>query len=117
MYVLGIIGYTIICLLALTWLLGVRTQLDGGVHVILASLFFLISAVALPLSGSSLLHSWWMIPTGFAIGVFSGLFLTVPVIGPVFHIIASLYASIVRLGIDPRRVRAAQLASIYKLLR
>lgn len=111
MHTLGIIGYVILCLLAIIWLLGVRTQLGCGIHVILSSLFFVTCAVALPLSGMPFLHAWWMIPAGYAVAFLVAHFFRVPIVWPLLHLVGSLYAGIVRIGIDPARVEAVQAAA------
>jgi hypothetical protein len=111
MHVLGIVGYVILSLLATMWLLGVRTQLGCGIPVILSSLFLLAGTVVLPFSGQSLLHSWWMIPAGYGVGILAGPCLRVPVVGAVLHLVGSLYAGIVRIGVDPARVEEALVAA------
>jgi hypothetical protein len=113
MHILGIIGYIILCLLAAIWLLGVRTQLGCGIHVILSSLFFVVCAVALPLSSLQLIHAWWMIPSGYAVAFISTQCFKVPIIWPLLRFTGSLYAGIVRIGIDPARIKAAQAATTW----
>jgi len=113
MHTLGIIGYVILCLLAAIFLLGVRTQLGCGIHVILSSLFFIASTVALPLSGFPLINAWWMIPAGYAAAFISAHCFQAPIVWPLLRFIGSLYAGIVRIGIDPARIEAAQSAGTW----
>ncbi len=107
--VLGIVGYAILCFLALMWLIGVRVQLSAGAHTILGSLAFFVAAVIIPVSQISFLHAWWMIPASFGVAIVSAILISVPVIGKPLILLASLYAGIVRIGIDPENIRAAQL--------
>jgi len=66
MHFSGYIGYSLLILITVGWLLGVRIRLSAGLPVILGSLFFVFVAVILPVSGRPLIHSWWLIPAGFA---------------------------------------------------
>lgn len=109
MQTLGIIGYIILCLLAIISLLYVRTQWSCTIPLVLASLFFVTSAITLPLSGISFLHAWWMIPAGYVVIFLSMLLFTLPVLGPLLRIVGSIYAGVVRIGIDHSQIRNAQI--------
>ena len=116
MLILGIIGYTILCLLALTWIVGVRTQLACGLHTIIGSLFFSVSAIAIPAFGVNFLHAWWAIPAGYCISMLSVRAIDTPLFGPTMRAIGSLYAEFVRIGIDPKRIQAVQTAETWLLV-
>jgi hypothetical protein len=94
MQILGYIGYATLIFMAITWTLGVRLRLGLGIHTILGALFFLVSAIAVGVSGINKLHSWWLLPAGFLF-----IFLTVailarrvPILCPLVKLIASVYA-------------------------
>lgn len=113
MEILGYIAFAVLIFLAITWTIGVRTQLDAGTHTIVGALFFLVSVLILFISGASKVHALWLVPVGFVVpfaivffGNISRVFL-VP-----FRLLAGVFASVVRIGIPAERIRAAQEAGL-----
>ncbi|RJQ56614.1 MAG: hypothetical protein C4526_01260 [Nitrospiraceae bacterium] len=113
MEILGYVGYTILCFLAITWTIGVRMKLDAGVPTIFGALFFLTSAVVLAILGLNKLHSLWIIVAGFAFSALSApIALSIPIISAPFRILVGLFAGIVRVGIPSHKIKAAQDAGM-----
>ncbi|OGA41656.1 MAG: hypothetical protein A3G24_09635 [Betaproteobacteria bacterium RIFCSPLOWO2_12_FULL_62_13] len=113
MDILGHIGYWALVALAVIWTVGVRIKLDAGTHTVLGALFFLISAVVLTVSGADKLHSLWIIPAGLVFAIlmaYAGAHFPFP-FAP-FRLLASLFAGLIRAGIPPHRIRAAQEAGL-----
>lgn len=99
---LGYIGYAVLLFLAVTWTIGVRVKLDAGVHTIAGTLFFLLSAISLGISGANKLHSFWIIPVGFVFPLLLSLCAVhIPPVFRLFRFLASAFARIVRVGIPP----------------
>ena len=113
MDILGYIGFAVLIFLAVTWTIGVRAKLDAGVHTIIGALFFLVAAIVLGVSGANKLHSLWVIPSGFILALLLSLLAAhVPPVFSLFRLLASAFASIVRVGIPTEKVKAAQDAGL-----
>jgi hypothetical protein len=113
MDIVGYIGYGVLIFLAVTWTIGVRRTLDAAVPTISGALFFVVTTVILGVSEMSKLHSLWMIPSGFALTFllsFSRVY--APPIFGLFRLLASGFASLVRVGIPAERIKAAQDAGL-----
>ena len=110
MQTLGYVGYGILIFFAVTWTLGVRTKLDSGLHTILGALFYVVAAVLVDLLGVSKLHSWWLIPGGFAFVIICSIIISaqVPVLYPLIKFLGSSYAKLIRLGVPSQKIAAAQ---------
>lgn len=114
MDVVGYIAFAILIFLAVTWTIGVRTQLDAGTHTIIGALFFLVSVLVLAVSGASKVHAIWLVPAGFIVPfiiVFLGNISHV-LLFP-FRLIAGPFANIVRIGIPTEWRAAAQNESSH----
>jgi len=115
MEILGYIGYGLLLFFAVTWNLGVRTQLSAGIGAIMGALFYTSAAIVVPLCDINLLHSWWLIPAGFVILPFIGvLIVNVPIALLLFRSIAYIYSSIIRVGISPERIQHALHADAHR---
>ena len=112
MEILGMVGYAALLILAVIWTTGVRAKLDAGVNTILGALFFVAGAVWLSTSNADKLHSLWLIPAGFLFAVITAFAAHIPPLFSLLRLIASLYASVVRVGIPAERIRAAQDAGL-----
>jgi len=113
MDILGYIGFAVLIFLAVTWTIGVRAKLDAGAHTIIGALFFLVAAIVLGVSGANKLHSLWVIPSGFILALLLSLLVVhVPPVFSLFRLLASAFASIVRVGIPAEKVKAAQDAGL-----
>lgn len=113
MEILGYIAFAVLIFLAVTWTIGVRTQLDAGTHTIVGALFFLVSVLVLSISGASKVHALWLVPVGFVVPfavVFLGSISRVLLLP--FRLVAGVFANIVRIGIPAERIRAAQEAGL-----
>jgi len=110
MELLGNTGFIVLLLLAGTWVVGVRTKLDAGTTVIIGALYFLTATLVLAFSDISKLNSLWLVPSGFAFLLLVSLLSAyLPVLAFPFRILASLFASIVRIGIPAHKIQAARL--------
>jgi len=113
MDILGYIGFAVLILLAVTWTIGVRVKLDVGVHTIVGALFFLVAAIILGVSGVNKLHSLWIIPSGFILALLLSLLAVhVPPVFSLVRLLASAFASIVRVGIPAEKIKAIQDAGL-----
>jgi len=113
MEIIGYIGYAALLTLAAIWTLGVRVKLDAGANTILGALFFVMGAVMLGVSGADKLHSLWVIPTGFIFAILMAyVAVHVPLLFGPFRLLASLFASAVRVGISEHQIRPAQEAGL-----
>lgn len=113
MEILGYTGFAVLIFLAVTWTIGVRVKLDAGVHTILGALFFLTATVILTVSGANKLHALWLIPSGFILPLLVSLLaLRVPLVFGIFRFVGSVFAGIVRVGISPEKIKAAQEAGL-----
>lgn len=113
MGILGYIGYAVLVVLAIIWTIGVRTQLGAGIHTILGALYFVVSAIAIPVIGIDMLHSLWVIPVGFIFaGIIAPILVGIPGVSLIFRIISGIYSGIVRIGIPREKIEEAQAASI-----
>lgn len=80
----------------------------------MGAMFFVVAAIYVGASGMNKIHSWWLIPAGFAF-VMLNVWILAARIPLVFHLVkllASVFAGIVRVGIPAERIRAAQEADI-----
>lgn len=114
MEILGYIAFAVLIFLAVTWTIGVRTQLDAGTHTIVGALFFLVSALALSIYGISKVHALWLVPVGFVVPF------AVVLLGNIsrgllfpFRVLAGVFANIMRIGIPDERIKAAQEAGLH----
>jgi len=113
MDILGYIGYAALIALAAIWILGIRVKLDAGAHTILGALFFAVGAVVLELSGADKLHSLWVIVAGFLFPVVMAYVAAhTPLLFSPFRLLATGFASIVRVGIPAHRIQVAQDAGL-----
>lgn len=111
MDILGSIGYWLLVALAAIWTAGVRTRLDAGAHTILGTLFLLIAAVALGVSGADKIHSLWIVPAGLVFAILMAYVAAhSPLLFAPFRVLASLFAALVRVGIPAHKIRAAHEA-------
>lgn len=110
MDILGYIGYSILIFFALTWTLGVRVKLEAGLFTIMGSLFYVIAAICLGLFGINKLHSWWLLPSGFAFVMLCTFILAhrVPLLYSLVKILGSFWAGIVRIGIPSKKIKQIQ---------
>jgi hypothetical protein len=113
MDILGYIGFAVLIFLAVTWTIGVRVKFDAGIPTIAGALFFLAAAIFLGVSGANKLHSLWVVPVGFIFTVLLSLLAVhVPPALSLFKLLASAYASIVRVGIPAAKIKAARDAGL-----
>lgn len=113
MEILGYIGYAVLLALAAIWTFGVRVKLDVGANTVLGTLFFVVGAVVLGVSSADKLHSLWVIPAGFIFAILMAYVAAhVPLLFGPFRMLASFFASVVRVGIPAHRIRAAQEAAL-----
>jgi len=109
MDILGYIAYIILIFLAFTWALGVRLKLGTGLHTIIGSLFFTLSVVIIPAIKVSFLHAIWLIPVGYLSSLIIAYILPrFKVLSRPLVLIGSIYAGVLRLGIDKDKIRQAQ---------
>lgn len=113
MEIVGYIGFSALIFLAVTWTISVRTTLHLQAASISSALFFVVAAVFLVATDANKLHSLWIIPLGFVLGVFGGLlaFHFRPAFA-VLRFLASAFANVVRIGIPAERIRAAYEANL-----
>lgn len=106
----GYIAYGILCFLAFFWLVGVRTQLGYGLHIAMGSLFFLSAAITIPVAKIHMVHSIWIILSGFIFTVICTQILAhrIPLFFQIIQIIGSIYAGLIRIGIPKAKIKAAQ---------
>ena len=118
MEALGVIGYAILCFFGVVYSVGIRTKLGTGIWTILTALFFVVSAVLILLLDANLIWSWVFLVAGFIVGYLSSFILAweVPILAGSLHFIGSLYAGILRVGISPEEVEAAQKASALEAI-
>jgi hypothetical protein len=110
---LGSLGFGALITLAVIWALGVRVKLDAGSHTVLSALFFVVAAIALGLSGADRLHSLWLIPTGFVFAIAMAYVAAhLPLLFKPLLFLATVFASVVRIGIPAHRIKAAQEAGL-----
>lgn len=113
MDILGYIGFAALIALAAIWTIGVRVKLDVGAHTVLGALFFVAGAIALGVSGADKIHSLWIIPVGLMFTVLMGFIAAhTPLLFSPFRLLASLFASFVRVGIPAHRIKVAQEAGL-----
>ena len=99
MQILGYIAYAVLVFLAAAWTLGVRVTPNAGAHTICGAIFFLASAIALPISGANWLHAIWLVAAGFALSlVLPLLAVYAPPLFLPFRALAGVFAGIVRVG-------------------
>jgi hypothetical protein len=99
---IGYIGYIILIYLAVTWIIGVRIKYDACYWTIFGSLLFTVAAIILPILKINFLHTLWIVPFIFLIILtIPYIFLhNIPVIKNFIKKSASIYANIIRIGID-----------------
>ena len=108
MEILGWAGYVLLVFLAIMWAVGVRLKLGAGIPVIITSLFFSLSALIIPIGGISLIHSLWVIPLGYLVCLVVGYIIPKSrFLAKFFIFIGSIYAIIIRIGIDENKIRQA----------
>lgn len=75
MEIVGYIVYGIGLLLAITWLIGIRTYTKSGKGVTMSTvnttMLFIVSLIVIPVLKISPLHLLWMYPVGIVLGMFS----------------------------------------------
>ncbi len=110
MGILGWVGYVLLVYLAIMWAAGVRLKLGVGVPAIITSLFFSSSALIILISGKPLIHSLWIIPLGYLVPfVVAWIFPKYSFLAKVLIFFGSIYAGIIRIGIDKNKIRQAQM--------
>ena len=108
MEILGYVAYVLLIFLAITWALGVRLKLGVSIATIFGSLFFTISAIIIPISKASLLNAIWIIPVGFLFPLLLSFFSRFKIISYPLVFLSSIYAGILRLGINKNKIKKAQ---------
>lgn len=117
MEILGYIGFVILVFLAITWTFGVRKELAAGIPTILGALYFLIALISLIALKADKLHSFWIIPLGFALPYFLTLLsIYLPILYAPLKLIASIFAGIVRLGIPQYKIDRAMEADMIAVM-
>lgn len=118
MQILGYIGYAVLIFFALTWTLGVRVELQVGLHTVMGALFYMIAAILLAVLGMNKLHSWWLLPSGFIFVILCTLILSarIPLLYSGVKILGSIYAAIIRMGIPSEKITAAQRADAMETI-
>ena len=113
MEILGYIGYIVLIFFASTWTMGVRIKLDLALPTALGALFFTSATVLLWVFEVDKIHSWWVLPSGFAFSMFCLFILSarVPVLSDLIKFIGSLYMGLIRIGISQEKVKHAQYVS------
>jgi len=105
--IVGYLGYFVLLFLAITWGIGVRKQLDASIWTIFGAFLFFISAVILSFSKINLLHSFWIIAVVYIITLIIPFIYAynIPILKSFITIFASLYANLIRIGIDKKIIR------------
>ena len=113
MQAMAYLGYTVLILFALVWTLGVRTKLGIERSTMTVGLFFTVAAVMLPMTGTPLIHSWWLIPAGYIFGWVAGKIEAwrTPVLNPVLQVVTGTYAGVIRVGIPAETIQLARRAA------
>ena len=112
----GYAGYSILIVMAIAWTIGVRFRPGAQIPTITASIFFLVGAIALGVSGANKLHSLWIIPFGFIFSLLIVFFsIYVPILFRLFAMLANFFANIVRFGIHDKKIIEAQEVSSKKM--
>lgn len=115
MEILGYIAYIILICLAFIWALGVRLKLGTGLHTIIGSLFFTLSAVIIPIIKASFLHAIWLIPVGYLLPLIIAYILPrFKVLSRPLVLIGSIYAGVLRFGIDKNKIQQAQREATFE---
>jgi len=113
MDIVGYIGYAVLVFFAVTWLYGVRTQLGAGAFTILGALYFLLSAIVIPVFNINMLHTLWVIPGGFLfVYIVTMILIHVPIWSFLLRSVAGIFSGIVRLGIPRERIEKEKATSI-----
>jgi len=100
--IIGYIGYIILIFFAVTWIIGVRIKYDACYWTIFGSLLFTVASIILPPLKINFLHTFWIVPSIFLIiRTIPYIFLhNIPIIKNFIKKSASIYANIIRIGID-----------------
>lgn len=115
MEILGYVAYAILAVLAVTWAFGIRVKLGTSAPTIIGSLFFLLSAIIIPVTDTSFIHALWLIPLGYSLSLLTArLMPRSRLLSSLVVLIASFYASILRIGIDARKIEAEQVKATYE---
>ena len=99
---IGYIGYITLIFFATTYVIGVRIKYDACYNTIFGSILFTVAAIILPLLKINFLHTLWIVPSIFLIILtIPYIFLhNIPFIKNFIKKSASIYANIIRIGID-----------------
>lgn len=118
MQIIGYIGYAILIFMTATWMLGIRLKPELGIHTIMGAFFFFASTLILWLLDINKLHAWWILPSGFLFMYLCIQILVHEVIllSGMIKIIASIFSSILRIGIPKDQILAAQQADAKRLV-
>jgi prepilin signal peptidase PulO-like enzyme (type II secretory pathway) len=109
MEILGYIAYTILVVLAITWAFGVRVKLGITTSTIIGSMFFSLSAIIIPIIGLPFIYALLVIPLGYLFSLFSAYVMSKSkLLSSLFILLGSIYAGIIRVGIDKNKIRLEQ---------
>ena len=109
MEALGYVVYTILVILAITWAFGVRVKLGITTSTIIGSMFFSLSAIIIPATGLPLLYALLFIPLGYLFSLFTAHIMPrSKFLSNFFILLGSIYAGIIRVGIDKNKIRLEQ---------
>jgi hypothetical protein len=115
MEILGCISYTILVFLTIIWILGIRLKLGLGLGVIIGSLFFSLSTLIIPIFHIPFIYSLLFIPLGFIISlVVANIFHKSQFLSKIFILFGSIYAGIIRIGINKNKIRHAQEKAAFE---
>lgn len=106
--IVGYVCYAVLVFFAVTWAIGVRTTYNASYWTICGSLLFAVAAIILPLLKINFLHTLWIVPSIFLIVLaIPYIFLhNIPVIKDSIKTTASIYANMVRIGIDKDKLHS-----------
>jgi len=99
---IGYICYVILIFFAITWIIDVRRTYNACYGTIFGSILFTVAAIILPLLKINFLHTLWIVPFIFLIILTTPyIFIhNIPFIKNFIKKSASIYANIIRIGID-----------------
>ena len=92
---------------AITWSYGVRKKYNASNWTVFGSFLFTLSAIALPISNFSYVNCLWIIPVIFLLTILIPYFYVykIPIITNIITLLSSLYASLMRIGIDKEIIK------------
>ena len=115
--ILAYAGYGALVVLAIFWTIGVRVKLTASAPTIFGALIFVVGAIVIPVLGINKLHSFWVILVGYTCPILIAHIVPYKMLFFPFHMVASLFSYIIRIGIPRHKIKTAQQMEILETMR